>query len=57
MVEVDGVLQPGPAPRLSGHPVAAPGPAPVRGGHTREVLAAAGLDVDALLASGAARQA
>ncbi|WP_226358388.1 CaiB/BaiF CoA-transferase family protein [Pseudonocardia sp. ICBG601] len=57
VVEVDGVLQPGPAPRLSGHPVAAPGPAPVRGGHTREVLAAAGLDVDALLASGAARQA
>jgi alpha-methylacyl-CoA racemase len=57
IVEVDGVLQPGMAPRFSAHPVAAPPAAPVPGQHTKEVLAQAGLDVDGLVASGVAIQA
>jgi alpha-methylacyl-CoA racemase len=56
VVSRDGRFQPGPAPRFSGHPVAGPAPSPAPGAHSREVLAAAGVDVDALLASGAAIQ-
>ena len=58
VVEHDGVLQPGPAPRFSGHSVpdgVAPSPAP--GAHSREVLITAGLDADALIDAGVSRQA
>ena len=56
VLEVDGVLQPGLAPRFSGHRTTLPGPAPAPGADTRAVLADAGLDVSALLATGAALQ-
>jgi alpha-methylacyl-CoA racemase len=63
-VNVDGLLQPAPAPRFSdgipGTPIRAlpPGPITHSGAHTREVLTALGFaDVDALLAAGAAWQA
>jgi alpha-methylacyl-CoA racemase len=63
-VNVDGVLQPAPAPRFSdGTPGAAitalpPGPTGHAGAHTREVLAGLGFtDTEELLASGAAWQA
>ncbi|WP_288251522.1 CaiB/BaiF CoA-transferase family protein [uncultured Hydrogenophaga sp.] len=58
-VEVAGVNQPAPAPRLSRTPGAIAGPAAHAGQHTRAALAAWGLDlkaVDALLSSGAAAQ-
>ncbi|MBS0243376.1 MAG: CoA transferase [Proteobacteria bacterium] len=58
-IEVDGVLQPAPAPRFSRTPSRVPhGPAHI-GEHSREVLADWGVPADrieALLASGAARQ-
>ncbi|GAA2862233.1 CaiB/BaiF CoA-transferase family protein [Pseudonocardia halophobica] len=57
LVEVEGVLQPGAAPRFSGHAATPPAPAPAPGRDTRAVLAAAGLDADALLAEGVALQA
>jgi alpha-methylacyl-CoA racemase len=57
VVEVDGVLQPGTAPRFSAHPVAAPPAAPAPGRHTAEVLAEAGFDAEALVAAGVAVQA
>ena len=59
-VEVDGTVQPAPAPRLSRTPGAISRRPPVPGEHTREVAAEAGLDaaaIDALLASGAVTQA
>jgi alpha-methylacyl-CoA racemase len=59
-VSVDGVMQPGPAPRFGRSVPEAPRPAPRVGQHTREVLAEAGLDgaaIDALLAAGTAAQA
>jgi alpha-methylacyl-CoA racemase len=63
-VNVDGLLQPAPAPRFSdgipGTPIRAlpPGPITHSGAHTREVLTALGFaDADALLAAGAAWQA
>lgn len=37
-LEVGGVLQPGPAPRFSGHPRPAPAPGPAPGAHTDEIL-------------------
>ncbi|GAA5013141.1 CaiB/BaiF CoA-transferase family protein [Actinopolymorpha pittospori] len=55
-VDVGGLAQPGPAPRLSRTPGAVQGPAPVPGGDTREVLADWGLAADeiaGLLRSGA----
>ncbi|MES2484117.1 MAG: CaiB/BaiF CoA-transferase family protein [Pseudomonadota bacterium] len=59
-VEVDGVVQPAPAPRFSRTPAAIQG-APARPGqHTREVLRDWGFadaEVDGLLAAGAARLA
>jgi alpha-methylacyl-CoA racemase len=59
-VQVEGVTQPGPAPRFSRSPPPPPRPAPVVGQHTRVVLAEAGWaaeDIDGLLAAGVARQA
>jgi alpha-methylacyl-CoA racemase len=58
-VEVDGVLQPAPAPRFGRSRPAAPRPAPAIGQHTRELLAEAGYsegEISSLLASGQARQ-
>ena len=59
-VEVEGSLQPAPAPRFARSGVDAPRPAPRVGEHTRVVLAEAGLDaaaIEALLAAGSALQA
>ena len=59
-VTVDGVVQPGPAPRFERSTPAAPRTAPAAGAHTREVLGEAGYsaaDIDALMAAGAARAA
>ncbi|MGB8651140.1 MAG: CaiB/BaiF CoA-transferase family protein [Mycobacteriales bacterium] len=55
-VELDGVVQAAPAPRLSRTPLSVQGLPPLPGEHTREVLAGLGLADDAvadLLASGA----
>ena len=57
-IEVDGVVQPAPAPRFDRSVPVKPRRAPRLGEHTRELLAEAGLsdaEVDALLASGVAR--
>jgi alpha-methylacyl-CoA racemase len=56
VVERDGLLRPGPAPRFPAHPGGTDRPAYAPGADTRAVLAAAGVDVDALLAAGAAVQ-
>jgi len=59
-IDVDGVTQPAPAPRYSRTPTAVPHPPAHAGQHTCSVLADWGLDarrIDALVASGAARQA
>ena len=59
-IEIDGVTQPAPAPRYSRTPTVAPNPPAHAGQHTRAVLADWGVDprrIDALVASGAARQA
>jgi alpha-methylacyl-CoA racemase len=58
-VEVEGVLQPAPAPRFGRSRPAPPRPAPTAGQHTRELLAEAGYseaEITTLLASGQARQ-
>jgi alpha-methylacyl-CoA racemase len=52
-VEVDGVVQPGPAPRFSRTPGAVERPAPRVGDHTDEILTELGLDVTALREQGA----
>jgi alpha-methylacyl-CoA racemase len=57
-VEVDGVVQPAPAPRFARTPAGLPGPAPQAGQHTAEVLAEAGFtpaQIEALQAQGVAR--
>ena len=57
-VSVDGVTQPGAAPRFDRTPAGVPRPAPRVGEHTTEVLQEAGLGADeiaALLASGVAK--
>jgi len=51
-IEIDGVMQPAPAPRFSNFPAALPRPPSEVGADTVSVLRAAGLDVDRLLASG-----
>jgi alpha-methylacyl-CoA racemase len=59
-VTVQGVTQPGPAPRFDRSAPPRPGPAPVVGQHTRDVLSEAGWpasEIDALLAAGVALQA
>ncbi|MCD2194618.1 CoA transferase [Actinomycetospora endophytica] len=56
VVERDGLLRPGPAPRFPAHPGDTDRPAYAPGADTRELLAAAGVDVDALLGAGAAVQ-
>ncbi len=56
-VEVDGLVQPGPAPRFSRTPGAVQGPPPALGAHTEEALADWGLEraeIEALRNSGAA---
>ena len=57
-LDVDGVIQPAPAPRFSRTPGAVSGPAPAPGGQTDEVLSAWGFDADevaGLRADGAVR--
>jgi alpha-methylacyl-CoA racemase len=49
-VALDGVLQPSPAPRFSRTPAALDRPPAVAGQHTDEVLAAAGLSADDIMA-------
>jgi len=53
LVELDGRVQPAPAPRLSRTPLSVRRQPPLPGEHTRELLVELGLDVDGLLASGA----
>ncbi len=57
VIEHDGVIQPGPAPRFGAHSVEPPQPPPVPGRDTRAILTEAGLDADDLIASGAAFEA
>jgi alpha-methylacyl-CoA racemase len=57
-VDVDGVLQPAPAPRFDRTPAGHPRPAPEVGQHTDELLREAGCsaeDIAALRAAGSAR--
>jgi alpha-methylacyl-CoA racemase len=59
-VEVEGVVQPAPAPRFSRTPAASPGGPVTAGRDTTDVLAAWGFEqkeIDALLQEGAIRQA
>ncbi len=59
-VEVAGILQPAPAPRLSRTPARIEQPPPLQGEHTREQLLALGLgeeQIEQLLTSGAVREA
>jgi alpha-methylacyl-CoA racemase len=59
-IELNGVTQPGPAPRFSRSAPPPPRPAPAVGQHTRAVLAQAGWaadEIDSLLAAGVALQA
>ena len=59
-LQVDGVVQPGVAPRFSATPGLAPGPEPVPGADTTAYLLAHGFDADEvaeLVASGAVVQA
>jgi alpha-methylacyl-CoA racemase len=57
-IELDGVVQPGLAPRFSATPSAVSGPAVAPGVHTREALSAWGVrDVDGLIAEGVLAQA
>lgn len=58
-VEVDGVVQPAPAPRFGRSRPGTPRPAPAVGQHTRELLGEAGYseaEIATLLAGGSARQ-
>ena len=55
-VEVDGVVQPAPAPRFSRTAVEAPSPPARPGADTLAVLAELGLDGDDLVAAGVVRQ-
>ncbi len=57
-VEIDGVVQPAPAPRFSRTPSSVASPPVVAGTHTRDALADWGVkDVDGLLAAGVISQA
>jgi alpha-methylacyl-CoA racemase len=60
LLETDGSIQPGVAPRFPAHELVPPPPgsSPLPGAHTRQVLTELGIsDIDELLASGAAMQA
>jgi alpha-methylacyl-CoA racemase len=57
VVEGNGLIQPGLAPRFSAHPSAAPSVPPAAGEHSREVLTSAGIDADRLIATGVALEA
>ena len=55
-VEIDGLVQPAPAPRFSATPGAIQGPSPTFGQHNREALSDwgfSGAEIDALAAAGA----
>jgi alpha-methylacyl-CoA racemase len=56
-VDVAGIKQPAPTPRFSETPGQIQGPPVAIGANTREVLNALGLDVEALMASGAVAEA
>ncbi len=59
-IDVAGIRQPAPAPRLSRTPAAVQNPPPMQGEHTREQLLAVGLtdeQIDRLIAIGAVRPA
>jgi alpha-methylacyl-CoA racemase len=56
VVERDGRLRPGPAPRFGGHAAAGDRPVYAPGADTAAVLAAAGVDATALLEAGTAIQ-
>ena len=49
-IEIDGVVQPAPAPRFDRTPAAAPRPAPRVGEHTQEILLDAGFSADEIAA-------
>jgi len=49
-VEIDGVVQPGPAPRFDRTPAGATRSTPAAGAHTDELLAEAGFDAAAVAA-------
>jgi alpha-methylacyl-CoA racemase len=53
-ITLEGVLQPGPAPRFDRSVPETPRPAPALGQHTDAVLAEAGYDADAVAALRAA---
>ena len=53
-IEIDGVVQPAPAPRFDRTPAAAPRPAPRVGEHTQEILLDAGFSADEIAALRAA---
>ncbi len=55
LVEIDGAIQPGVAPRFPAHDLAPPPPgsSPLPGAHTREILAELGIEgIDEFIASG-----
>ncbi|MGO4689727.1 CaiB/BaiF CoA transferase family protein [Glaciibacter sp. 2TAF33] len=59
LIETDGAIQPGVAPRFPAYNLVPPPPgsSPLPGAHTREVLAALGIaDIEGFIASGAATQ-
>ena len=59
LIEIEGVVQPAPAPRFSRTPGKVHGPVPEPGEHTKEVLADWGLDaveIDRLVSDGAVTQ-
>jgi alpha-methylacyl-CoA racemase len=53
-IEIDGVVQPAPAPRFDRTPAAAPRPAPRTGEHTQDILLDAGFSADEIAALRAA---
>jgi alpha-methylacyl-CoA racemase len=57
LIETDGAIQPGVAPRFPAHDLTPPPPgsSPLPGAHTRDILAELGIDgIDEVIASGAA---
>lgn len=56
LIATDEGVSPAPAPRFSGTPTGTPGSSTEVGSDTRQVLEAAGIDVDSLIVDGAAYQ-